>query len=450
MFLSKSQAETVALYTVTKKNVNSSLKKASPMVRAWLKANDFSASSGELCIVPDKKGKIDSVYLGVSGTDDGQAFAIAAKKLPKGSYQADKLSKVQALYWGLAHYQFDKYKSAHSLDTHLVLKRGMVKEVTTMVEATGLVRDLINTPCEDMGPDALSQEMQALCKDHDAGFSEIVGEDLLEHGFPAVHTVGRAATNPPRLLELTWGEKKHPQVCLVGKGVCFDSGGLDIKPSSNMLLMKKDMGGSAHVLGLAKMIMAMELPVRLSVIIPAVENAISGNAYRPGDVVHTRKGVTIEVGNTDAEGRVILADALAYAEEKRPKLLLDFATLTGAARVAVGTDIAALFCNDDKLADSLYQGGKEWQDSVWRLPLHEPYNALIKGEVADISNTGRSGYGGAITAALFLQHFVSTKTPWAHLDIMAWNTQSRPGKPKGGEALGLYAAYAMLCERFKR
>jgi leucyl aminopeptidase len=299
-----------------------------------------------------------------------------------------------------------------------------------------------------MGPADLSSAAKKLAAEYKAKFSEIVGDDLLKQNYPAIHAVGRASTNPPRLIDITWGNKKHPKLTLVGKGVCFDTGGLDIKPAAGMLGMKKDMGGAAHVLGLASLIMHAKLPVRLRVLIPAVENVISGNAYKPGDVINTRKGLTVEIGNTDAEGRVILADALFEASSEKPELILDFATLTGAARVAMGTDISALFTNDNHLANELINLGEKLLDPIWRMPLYTPYRKLIESPIADLNNAPLSLYGGAITAALFLKEFVGNNISWAHFDIMAWNASSSSAHPEGAEAMAIRAVFEYLQHRF--
>jgi len=312
-----------------------------------------------------------------------------------------------------------------------------------------MARDLIDTPAADLGPAELEDAAQTVAKQGGADVRVTRG-DALDRDYPMIAAVGRAASREraPRLIELEWGEESHPRIAVIGKGVCFDSGGLDIKPSSAMLLMKKDMGGAAHALALAKLIMASRLPVRLHMLIPAVENAVSAEAFRPGDVLRSRKGISVEIGNTDAEGRLILADALARAIEERPALVVDFATLTGAARVALGPDLPALFANDDALADEIGEAARRVNDPVWRLPLWPEYAELLKSGVADINNASESGFAGAITAALFLQKFVPDGTPWAHLDTFAWRPTARPGRPKGGDALGLRAIFAMLQRKF--
>ena len=308
------------------------------------------------------------------------------------------------------------------------------------------MRDLVNTPAEDMGPAELAEAARKVAKAGGAKFSTIVGPALLKRNYPCIHIVGRASSRPPRLIDLRWG-RRGPKVTLVGKGVCFDSGGLDLKTANYMQLMKKDMGGAAHVLGLAQMIMAAGLELRLRVLIPAVENSVSANAYRPLDIVRSRKGLTVEIGNTDAEGRVILCDALAEADTEKPDLLIDIATLTGAARVALGPDLPALFANDDLVAEAVLKHGKAVEDPLWRLPLHKPYRKLIDSKVADINNAGDSPFAGAITAALFLADFVDPATHWLHLDVMAWNPTARPGRPVGAEAVAIRALYALIADQ---
>lgn len=414
-------------------------KSLSAHVRNWLDTNGFIGKKHTLCVVPDAKGGIASVYAGVESSDDPYALAALPKALPHGEYRLDSHglavgSETAALSWMLGCYEFTRYKSKPKRNTTLTLpssaeaKRGM-----TIAEAICLVRDLVNTPSEHMGPEELAAEAKRVAKQHGAKFSEIVGGALLKKNFPAIHAVGRAADRAPRLIEFTWGNPKHPRIALVGKGVCFDSGGLDIKGAEGMRLMKKDMGGAANVLGLASLIMTFKLPVHLHVLIPAVENAISGNAFRPGDVFKTRKGIHIEIGNTDAEGRVILCDALAYAAEHKPKLIVDMATLTGAARVALGPELPALFSNRDALAKQLVDYGMECGDPLWHMPLWNSYHSMIESPIADIVNTGGS-FAGAITAALFLADFVPNDTDWCHIDLYAWNASAKPGRPVGGEA----------------
>jgi leucyl aminopeptidase len=314
----------------------------------------------------------------------------------------------------------------------------------------GLARDLINTPAEDMGPPELAEAAQTLAAKHGARYRVIVGDELLELNYPAIHMVGRAAAKAPRLIDFVWGNENAPKLTLVGKGVCFDTGGLDLKPSGGMRMMKKDMGGAATLLGLASAIMEAKLPVRLRVMVPAVENAVAGNAFRPLDIIKTRKGMTVEVGNTDAEGRLILCDALYEACNERPTLLIDMATLTGAARTALGPELPALFANDDAVADELLRFGLNESDPLWRLPLWKPYRQMIVSPIADLNNVSESSFAGAITAALYLDAFVTPGTPWIHIDTYAWNQKSRPGRPEGGEALAMRALYALIEHRFGR
>ncbi|MGE5515548.1 MAG: leucyl aminopeptidase family protein [Bacteroidota bacterium] len=426
-------------------------------VRAWTQANGFTGESGQVCPVPAVDGSLALVLVGRPDDDDPWAFAALPGKLPAGAYRiAAPLSARNASWaaaaWQLATYSFTRYRSRRERPWPTLVwpeaaDRGWVERV---VDATCLVRDLINTPAADMGPAELAGAAEALAAQHGAAVRVVVGDGLRTENYPAIHAVGRAAAphRQPRLIDLTWGDESAPRLTLVGKGVCFDSGGLDIKPSSSMKLMKKDMGGAAHVLGLAAMVMAAKLPVRLRVLIPAVENAVSGDAMRPLDVLATRKGVSVEVGNTDAEGRLVLADALWEASQEQPALLIDMATLTGAARTALGVELAAMFSNDDALAADLATASEVQADPLWRLPLYKPYRRMLDSKVADLNNVSDGPYAGAITAALFLQEFVGAGIPWAHFDIMAWNPSSRPGRPDGGEALALRALYAVIVQRF--
>ncbi|HUL97142.1 MAG TPA: leucyl aminopeptidase family protein [Usitatibacter sp.] len=421
-----------------------------PVERRWAQAAGFDAAPGSFTLVPDAQGAVARVLAGVRDGADPWGLAALPLKLPPGRYALGKgptpITPADAAFaWDLGSYQFARYRKAKRKPAQLQVEPGVrVRQALGMAQAVRLVRDLVNTPAEDMGPDQLSDRVHEQAELFGATFDEWVGEELLHHNFPAIHAVGRAAARAPRLLDVHWGNPRHPRVAIVGKGVCFDSGGLDIKTAEGMRLMKKDMGGAAHALALARLIMQRELPVRLHLVIPTVENAISGNAYRPGDVVRTRKGLNVEVGNTDAEGRVILCDALAYAAEARPRTIIDFATLTGAARVALGPELPVLFCNDEKLAAKLAASAQQVQDPIWRLPLWRGYRRLFDSDVADFNNSGRSGYAGAIVAALFLEHFIPEGTSWAHFDTFAWNDVSRPGRPAGGEAQGLRAVLAAL------
>ncbi len=387
---------------------------------------------------------------GIRDGDDPWVLAALPLKLPAGRYALGKGALAiapdkAAFSWDLGGYQFTRYKKARRAPATLQLERSArVKEGLDMAHAVRLVRDLVNTPAEDMGPAEVSEAVREQAEEFGAEFNEWVGDELLSANFPAIHAVGRAAARPPRLIEVRWGNPKHPRIAIVGKGVCFDSGGLDIKGAEGMRLMKKDMGGAAHALALARLVMQRELPVNLQLLIPTVENAIAGNAYRPGDVVRTRKGLTVEVGNTDAEGRVILCDALAYAVEGEPRRIIDFATLTGAARVALGPELPVLFCNDEKLAARLESSAEEHEEPIWRLPLWRNYRRFFDSDIADFANSGRGGQAGAIVAALFLDYFVPQDIAWAHFDVFSWNDASRPGRPQGGEAQALRGVLAAL------
>lgn len=451
------EAGTIGLIPVKKSGLEAWLASQPEAGRAWVAANAFTADAGQTLTLPAASGDIAAILVGMAEDDDPWAFAALPAKLAPGTYAVTEALPPRqagwaALSWALATYSFGRYKNRPERDwPRLVWPEHAEREwVVNTWRAITLVRDLINTPAADLGPAELATAVEVLAADHGATVKVIVGDGLIAENYPAIHAVGRAAAaqRQPRLVDLTWGDTDHPKVTLVGKGVCFDSGGLDLKSSGNMKLMKKDMGGAAHVLGLASMIMAAKLPVRLRVLIPAVENAVSADSMRPGDVLPTRKGLSVEIGNTDAEGRLILADALAEAAREKPELLIDMATLTGAARTALGTEIAALFCNDDALAGDITRAGDAWADPVWRLPLHRPYRRLLDSKIADLNNVSDGAYAGAITAALFLAEFVGPGIPWVHFDIMAWNTASRPGRPDGGEAMALRALYAVIAQRF--
>lgn len=417
--------------------------------RAHVAATRFAGNAGEVAILPGDSGEDWSVAVGADDLGDPWALAAAAAKLPGGTYRlAD--AGAAGLGWCLAQHRFDRYRKDDAAEPPRVLLSGnpvQVRDTVRMAEATALVRDLVDTPANDLDPAALADAIVAQGRLFGATTSVLKGEELRD-GFPAVHAVGRAAAATPRMVDLIWGDPSHPRLTIVGKGVTFDSGGLDIKGASGMALMKKDMGGAAHALALARLVMQADLPVRLRLIVPAVENAISGNAFRPGDVIATRKRLTVEIGNTDAEGRLILADALTLAQEDDPDWLIDFATLTGAARVALGPELPALFANDDGLADALLAGGTATRDPLWRLPLWPGYRDMLKSPIADLGNAPEGGFAGAITAALFLERFIDAGRKWAHLDTFAWMPTAKPGRPKGGEAVGLRAAWTAVQERY--
>ena len=418
----------------------------------WMDAHRFEAAAGSVLVLPGADG-IAGAVVGTGDPRDPYSYAHAPFALPEGDWRAEGPADPEALRalhlgWGLGSYRFTRFRKPVRAPARLVVEGGLDPEVADVLAACLRVRDLVNTPTEHMGPEQLHVEVEALAGAHGASFEAVVGEDLLARNFPAIHAVGRASHRAPRLLQLQWGDPSHPALTLVGKGVCFDTGGLNLKTGDGMRNMKKDMGGSAHAIALAGLVMARRLPVRLTLLVPAVENALGPLSYRPGEVVATRKGVSVEIDNTDAEGRMVLCDALTYACETPPALLLDFATLTGAARIALGPDLPALFANDDAVAAAWLEAGLQQRDPVWRMPLWRPYLRYLTSHVADIANSGPSKMAGSIAAALYLERFVPEGQPWAHLDVYAWNDNDRPGRPCGGEAQGLRAAWAMLKARF--
>ncbi len=442
-----------AIHLVDKAGLDDFIKSLSPPQRAALAAQKFTGEGYSHAILPD--GDHWFVVSGVANVASLSSWCMAklAEILPAGTYRRAGGDPGPALFgWVSGQYRFDRYRAEPNSEGPRILLTTEVKSIEPVLAeaaAVALVRDLVNTPAEDMGPAQLEAQAATIAKAFKAELN-ITSGDALEQEFPMVHAVGRAAgrSHAPRMIELHWGDAKHPKLAIIGKGVCFDSGGLDIKPSAGMLLMKKDMGGGAHALALARLVMQRHLKVRLHVLVPAVENAVSGNAYRPGDVLRSRAGISVEIGNTDAEGRLVLGDALARAGEEHPDLIIDFATLTGAARVALGPDLPALFTRRDDTAAALIAAGEACDDPVWRLPLYSGYREYLKSDIADLNNTGSNGFAGASVAGLFLDRFVPEGIDWAHFDTFAWRPIGKPGRPKGGDALGLRAAWRMLQDRY--
>jgi leucyl aminopeptidase len=428
-------------------------------VQAWLNAQGFNATAATQQVVPNANGEPAFVAVGIGDAGDPLALAHLPALLPaQGVYRLDPDSPVKVdpalllLGWGLGAYRFERYLKTPKKSARLLIEDAGVEntEAFALLKASILVRDLVNTPTEHMGPEELEAVAIRIAQAYGGQIKVVVGDDLLTQNFPTIHAVGRASHRAPRLIELTWGDPAHPLLAICGKGVCFDTGGLSIKTYEGMRNMKKDMGGSAHALALAQLVMARKLPVRLQLLVPAVENSVGPNAFRPGEVIVTRNGLAVEIDNTDAEGRLVLCDALAYAAESRPDLLLDFSTLTGAARVALGPDLPALFCNDEALAADYLAASTQSRDPIWRMPLWRPYLSYLRSNVADLANGSASRMGGAIVAALYLERFVPDDQRWAHIDGYAWNDNERPGKPAGGEAQGLRAAFAMLKSRYPK
>lgn len=461
---SKPNAATIKLTAVTKGDFAAWRKRAASAHKRYADAVGFKGGAGEVLALPGRDGKIERVLAGLPERDapDGSGlrfwtWAALPGKLPAGSYRldpepdgADAAGDV-ALAWALGGYVFDRYKKAGKVPAELVWPAKAARgPVLAMARADGIARDLINTPAEDMGPDALADSCLETAEELGMKASVIAGEDLLKGNFPLIHAVGRAAAKAPRLVDLSWGDPKHPKIAVIGKGVCFDTGGLDLKPEAGMKMMKKDMGGAAHALALARLIVEAKLPVRLRVLIPAVENSVSGNSIRPLDVVKSRKGMAVEIGNTDAEGRLILADAMALAGEEAPELMIDFATLTGAARVALGPDLPAFYSNDDGLAHAFLSAGVSARDPIWLMPLWQGYRARMESKVADLSSISDGPFAGSVTAALFLQNFVPEKCRWAHFDIFAWNPWNRPGRAEGAFLQAVRAVFAALEKMYSK
>ncbi|MBL8835491.1 MAG: leucyl aminopeptidase family protein [Alphaproteobacteria bacterium] len=452
----KKPAKSRSLTVLTKSEFAAWLKKAPAPRRRFVEQSGFTAAPGEIALLPAADGAIAGVLAGIRGNggpDDLWAAAGLAQKLPAGVYACDPepppaLATLAAIGWGLGAYAFTRYRKAARRPAELVLPKNAdrAKVARTIAGAT-LTRDLVNTPAEDMGPAELAAAASALAKRHGMAVRIVEGDDLLAQNYPLIHAVGRASARAPRLIDLTWGDPTHPRITIVGKGVCFDTGGLDLKNDAGMKLMKKDMGGAAHVLGLAEMIALAKLKIRLRVLVAAVDNAVSGNAFRPLDVIRSRKGLTVEIGNTDAEGRLILADALTDALAEKPALLIDFATLTGAARVALGPELPPMYANRDETAAALLRHAAAEADPLWHMPLWAGYRSHLDSKVADLNNVTGNAFAGSVTAALFLQEFAGRDTDWVHLDIYAWNPSGRPGRPEGAEAQCLRAVFALIAER---
>ncbi len=452
IFVARGTADAVPIWFATTANYAELRQQLGAEASAFADAAGFEPKVGRHLLLPGKKG-LGGVLFGIEAAGDTKDLfqpGRLAQHLPDGIYRFANEphdARLAALAIALGSYRFTRYRKAEARAIKLELAQSIDGgELQHIVEGVTLARDLINTPANDMGPAQLEQAARKLAARHSATINAVVGDELLEQNFPLIHAVGRAAAAAPRLIDMSWGDVGHPRVTLVGKGVCFDTGGLDIKPDSSMLNMKKDMGGAATALALAHLIMTRGLRLRLRVLIPAVENSIAGSSFRPRDIYTSRKGITVEIGNTDAEGRLILADALALADEEKPALIADFATLTGAARVALGPDLPAFFTDDDALAGELMRHGAAENDPVWRLPLWRPYESMLESKVADTNNVGGS-QGGAITAALFMRRFVTAQS-WLHFDVFAWSTSAKPGRPEGGDCQVARGLYALLAARY--
>ncbi|GAB3381100.1 leucyl aminopeptidase family protein [Lysobacter fragariae] len=449
-------ADALPLHVVTRATFAHWLTTQAPATATWLSAQGFDGSAGSALLLPGTDGGIAGAVIGVGDPLDPASYGHAPHALPARAWRlADDLGPAALepaarhalqLGWGLGAYRFSRYRQPLRQPATLLVdadSAALVDELSACIR----VRDLVNTPTEHMGPDQLEQVCCEIAEKHGATIEVTSGDDLLSKNFPAIHAVGRASHRAPRLIAVRWGDASHPHIAIVGKGVCFDTGGLDLKPADGMRNMKKDMGGAAHAIALAELVMARKLPLRITLLVPAVENAVGPNSYRPGEVIATRAGLSVEIDNTDAEGRVVLCDALTYAAEQSPELLLDFATLTGAARIALGPDLPALYANDEATANAWLQAGIERRDPLWRMPLWRPYWRYLTSPIADFANGGPSKMAGSITAALYLERFVPQQMKWAHIDVYSWNDSDRPGKPAGGEAQGLRAAFAMLEQR---
>lgn len=446
----------IPLTILDKTAYSSWLNEQKPFDKNWLNQTNYQGDG--LAVIPNfnsgLEGSISQAVFVIADANNYFSCGNLITLLPPEKYKLitkDEYKQAICFAWLIGSYEFSSYKSDNikkQLPCLVVDEQHLIDNAIKQAEATSIVRDLINTPAADMMPKDLAIATQSLADSFDGHLSQIIGDELLAHNYPTIHAVGRASINEPRLLDLTWGNKNNPKITLVGKGVCFDSGGLDLKPSAGMRNMKKDMGGAAHVIGLAHLIMSYNLPVNLRVLIPAVENSVSSNAMRPGDVIITRKGLTVEIDNTDAEGRLVLCDALAEAVNDNPDLIIDFATLTGAMRVALGTELAGFFSTNDEVSQGIINAGDQITDPVWRMPLYKPYNDLFKSTIADMTNSASGPFGGAITAALYLERFINESTNWVHFDVMAFNIRALSGRPLGGEAFGMRAVFNYLQEKY--
>ncbi|MBS0349890.1 MAG: leucyl aminopeptidase family protein [Proteobacteria bacterium] len=447
-FITSQNESFIPIQPIVKANFENWLQQQTPFLQQWVKSSRFAAESGEICLVPNAQGLLATVLVAQTALEDFWAFGDLPNRLPPGKYTCSLLDKKAAIAWGLGSYCFTRYQTKRNRPAAgpqlFIPEQTNPILIQEIVGSIYLTRDLINTPTEDLTTTALADAALAVAKEYNCRTEIITGAELLKKGFPAIHAVGRGSIHPPCLVDFRWGKSTDPLVCIVGKGICFDSGGLNIKSPEGMRLMKKDMAGAAHALGLARLIFSMKLPLQLRVLLPIAENMISGDSYKPGDIIKTRSGLTVEITNTDAEGRVVMSDALTAAVEDNPKLLLDFASLTGAARIAVGPDIAAFFTSHEPLAEGMRAAAEQTGDAVWRLPLHQSYERYLKSEIADICNASSGPYAGAITAALFLKQFVPSKIPWGHFDVSAWNFDRLPGRPVGAEANGLRTVYSYL------
>lgn len=455
--IAKSKAKSTPIILLTEKTFYAWKNKQSRIFQKWLTGNNFTAKPESYCLIPNKDGSICSIVAGIETSQNIWSLAHLPTKIPAGIYHLEgEFNKEEitnlALGWALATYEFTHYKKSNKKFPQLIAPKNCDTHLAkSFFEAICWARDLINIPANDMNPASLAKEAMEWAnsvQSTEVKITIIKGESLLKANYPMIYAVGKASNVPPRLVDIRFPRKDAPKITLVGKGVTFDSGGLDIKSTDGMKLMKKDMGGAANILALARVIVEMKLPVQLRILLPIVENAISGNAMRPLDIVPTRKGINVEIGNTDAEGRLILCDALFEADSETPDLLIDCATLTGAARVALGTEIPAFFTDDNKLANKLAEISERELDPLWRLPLWKAYRSQLDTQTADLSNDPNSGYGGAITAALYLQEFVAKTLSWIHVDMMAWNLQNKAGRPQGGEAMGIRALYTLIKENY--